>query len=101
MTLRLPDELKAMLATMQHDVGAMVLASFFLGTRLGKESSDITKLTELLIAIASGDMTLQPTGAELRQHFPASPPDVESVRDEDQKVERIIAYLICERLKKD
>jgi hypothetical protein len=29
MTLHLPDELKAMLAIMQQDVGAMVLASFF------------------------------------------------------------------------
>jgi hypothetical protein len=98
MTLRLPDELKAMLAMMQQDVGGMVLASFFLGTRLGKDASDTSKLTELLIEIASGDITLQPTGAELRQHFPAAPSDVESVRNENQTVDRIIAHLICERL---
>ena len=98
MTLRLPDELKRMLAMMQQDVAGMVLASFFLGTRLARQASDATALIELLGAIASGDTTLQPTGAELRQQFPAAPSDVESVRNENQKVDRIIAHLICERL---
>jgi hypothetical protein len=98
MTLRLPDELKAMLAMMQQDVGGMVLASFFLGTRLAKEASETNKMTDLLVAIASGETTLQPSGAELRQQFPSAPSDVESIRTENQKVERIIAHLICERL---
>jgi hypothetical protein len=94
----LPDELKAMLAMMQPDVGAMVIASFFLGTRVGKESSGTSKQSDLLLAIASGEMTLQPTGAELRKRFPAAPQDVESIRNENQKVDRIIAHLICERM---
>jgi hypothetical protein len=98
MTLRLPDELKAMLAAMQNDVGGMVLASYLLGTRLAKEESDTSKQTDLLVAIANGDTTLQPSGAELRQRFPTAPSDVESVRNENHKVDRIIAHLICERL---
>jgi hypothetical protein len=98
MTLRLPDELKAMLAMMQQDVGMMVTASFFLGARLAKEAGETSKQTELLLAIANGDATLQPTGAELRQRFPGAPPDIESIRDENQKVDRIIAHVICERM---
>ncbi len=98
MILRLPDELKAMLEKMQHDVGGMVLAAFLLGDRLGKKAEDTEKLLELLNEVASGDMTTQPTGAELRQQFPTAPQDIEAIRTENQKVERIIAHLLCERL---
>lgn len=98
MVLRLPDDLKALLATIQQDVGGMLLASFFLGTRVGKEATDASQLTELLRGIASGDTTLQPTGAEVRQRFPAAPADIESIRTGNQKVDRIIAHLVCERL---
>jgi len=97
MTLRLPDELKAMLAMMKQDVSGMVLASFFFGTRFAKQGGDAT---EILFKIANGDLTLQPTAAELRQQFPTAPSDIESIRNENQKVERIIAHLICECMNK-
>jgi hypothetical protein len=91
MMLALPDELSAMLDIMQQDVGGMVLAGFLLGSRLAKESSDESKQSELLRAIASGEFTLQ---------SPAAPLDVERIRTENQKIDRIIAYLICECISK-
>src|ERR1700676_5337142 len=97
MTLQLPDDLKAMLATMKNDVGGMLLPSFSLGTRLAMHESGTRKQGDLLADIASGDMTLQPTAAELRQQFLAAPTDIESIRNENQKVDRIIAHLLIEQ----
>jgi hypothetical protein len=94
MTLRLSDELKEMLAIMKDDVGAMVTAGYFLGTRIGKEPQDASGT---LLSVASGDLTLQPSGAELRLKYPGRA-DVEEIRNENQKVDRIIAHLVCEYL---
>ena len=69
----------------------MATIAFFLGTRVWKESD----VSETLLAIASGKLTLQPSGAEQRLKYPDRK-DVQEVRDENQKVDRIMAHVIIE-----
>jgi hypothetical protein len=97
MELKLGAELQGMLRTMiKNDPVGLITASFFLGEKLAKQAN--TDPSQTLLAVASGDLTLHDTGAEIRKRFPDASTNLEAILNENQKVERIVAHLICGRM---
>src|SRR5690348_765691 len=95
MTIHLDERLQQKLALIQTDKLSLVGLAFLLGTRIAEQANSEEKLTEVLVSVAKGELSLQPSGAEVRSQHPDAK-DTEQIRADNQDTDRIMAHLVVQ-----
>lgn len=90
---------------MDKSVGRLLVASFILGVRASDQangrvpgSTPEERLLDVLLAIRSGELTLEPSPAEVRSEFPSREVVEESHRRNRSVERQLVECLIAEFL---
>lgn len=101
------EDARLLMHQIRTDPGGAAVAAFFLGVRAAEAANNLPtcstqtgRLAEVLVAVAKGEETFVPSGAEIRLKHADAPADIEAIRGDNQKSERLIAELVARSMKK-